>query len=74
MIIPEKHYQSYMLNTYQETRKQFNVLKQQNESKNNTEITELTRKLTIENKELVHSSFGLEHLFREMGKIYEACI
>lgn len=32
----------------------------------------LMSKLKEKNTELVHSSLGLEHLFRELGQLYEA--
>ena len=42
-------------------------------AKNNSETIErLKKELEQCNEELVHASFGLEHLFREVGQIYEA--
>ena len=58
---------------YQETRDQLYALKHGNQSKDNSIITELIERLKTENREIIHASFGLEHLFREMGQIYEAC-
>ena len=67
-ILPKLHAK------YQETRDQLYAIKHRNQSKDNSKITELTEKLKIQNQELIHASFGLEHLFREMGQIYEACM
>ena len=36
------------------------------------EVVKLKKKLKNQNEELINASFGLEHLFREMGQIYEA--
>ena len=58
---------------YQETRDQLYALKCGYQSKNNSKIVELTEKLKIQNQELIHASFGLEHLFREICQIFEAC-
>ena len=66
-VLPKLHAE------YQETRDQLYALKQGNQSNDNSKIMELTNKLKIQNKELIHASFGLEHLFREMGQIYEVC-
>jgi len=42
-------------------------------TKSNSEaVDKLKRKLEQCNEELVHASFGLEHLFREIGQIYKA--
>ena len=41
----------------------------QNESE---EVKELRKQLKDQNDKLINASFGLEHLFREMGQIYEA--
>ena len=67
-ILPKLHAK------YQKTRDQLYALKHDNQSKDNSKITELTERLKIQNQELILASFGLEHLFREMGQIYEACI
>ena len=56
---------------YQITRHQLNMLKQKNQSQVHSQVKELKEKLKILSKELVNASFGLEHLFREMGQIYE---
>ena len=57
---------------YQNTRDQLNALKQTNESEENSHIKNLEEKQKRLNKDLINASFGLEHLFREMGQIYEA--
>ena len=62
-ILPKLHAE------YQETRDQLNALKQKNQSGEDTQTKELTKKLKIQNQELINASFGLEHLFREMGQI-----
>ena len=64
-----------MLHTeYQITRNELNILKQEYQSEDNFQVRELKEKLKIQNEELINASFGLEHLFREMGQIYEARI
>ena len=65
-ILPELH------NNYQETRDDLIALKEKCQSEENSQIRELKEKLKIQNEELINASFGLEHLFREMGQIYEA--
>ena len=67
-ILPKLHAK------YQKTRDQLYALKHDSQSKDNTKIAELTERLKNQNQELILASFGLEHLFREMGQIYEACI
>ena len=59
---------------YQNTREQLNALKQTYESEENSQVRKLEEKQKRQNEELVSASFGLEHLFREMGQIYEARI
>ena len=54
---------------YQTTRDELN---QKYQSEENSQVRELKEKLKIQSEELVNASFGLEHLFREMGQIYEA--
>ena len=44
----------------------------ENDQNNHAKIEFLTQKLKEKNMEMVHSSLGLEHLFRELGQIYEA--
>ena len=56
---------------YQETRDQLIALKEC-QFENNSQVKKLKEKLKIQNEELINASFGLEHLFREMGQIYEA--
>ena len=64
-ILPKLHAK------YQETREKLVDLKKDAGS-NGSRIQELTKQLKEENQELIHASFGLEHLFREMGQIYES--
>ncbi|XP_062573662.1 interferon-induced very large GTPase 1-like [Saccostrea cucullata] len=42
------------------------------ESNKEIKMIELKSKISEEERNLAHSSFGLEHFFREMGQIYEA--
>ena len=56
---------------YQYTREQLLSLKEKSDT---PKAQELTKQLKEQNQELIHASFGLEHLFREMGQIYEARI
>ena len=65
-ILPTLHTQ------YQTTIDELNILKQKCQSEDNSLVRELKEKLKIQNEELINASFGLEHLFREMGQIYEA--
>ena len=58
--------------SYQETRDQYITLKEKYQSEDNPEVAEIKTKLKNKSEELVNASFGLEHLFREMGQIYEA--
>jgi len=56
---------------YHETRQE--MLRVKEETPNGTErIQNLKEKLHEQNDQLIHASFGIEHLFREMGQIYEA--
>ena len=60
--------------TYHKTRVK---LIEANEASKNTqsesdEVKKLKQLLKNQNEELINASFGLEHLFREMGQIYEA--
>ena len=59
---------------YQNTRQQLSKLLEDN--KNIQEDSDIVMSLKVElkkqNDELVNASFGLEHLFREMGQMYEA--
>ena len=63
-----------LLANYQETRDQLTVLKQKYQSEENPQIKQLKKMQKCQNEELVNASFGLEHLFREIGQIYEARI
>ena len=66
-ILPKLHAE------YQQTRNQLNTLKQNKQSEEeNSQISKLTKQLKIQNQQLINVSLGLEHLFREMGQIYEA--
>lgn len=53
-----------LLTEYQETKDQLN--------QSRGDLSELTKKLKIQNEALVNASFSLEHFFREMGQIYMA--
>ena len=62
-----------LLAEYQETRANLSAASSQaNQPKENLHTKELTKKLKFLNEKLINASFGLEHLFREMGQIYEA--
>ena len=63
-----------LLTDYQETRDRLNTLKQKYQSEENSQVKQLKEKQKRQNEELVNASFGLEHLLREMGQIYEARI
>ena len=65
-ILPKLH------KKYQETRNKLIVLKEECQFEDNSQVRQLKEKLKNQNEELVNASFGLEHLFREMGQIYEA--
>ena len=54
---------------YWETRDQ---LKKDQSGENSEPKEPVTKNLKLQSEELVNTSFGLEHLFREMGQIYEA--
>jgi len=64
-ILPELHAK------YQNTRKKLINLKEK-PGCDDLEIQQMSKQLKEQNQELVHASFGLEHLFREMGQIYES--
>ena len=64
-ILPKLHA------NYQKTRDKLMHLNKETNS-NNSEIQKVTEELKRQNQELIHASFGLEHLFREMGQIYES--
>ena len=57
---------------YQEIREKYIALKEKYQSEENSEVREIKNKLKIQNQQLINASFGLEHLFREMGQVYEA--
>ena len=54
----------------QNTRKQLLTLKSENSDASKTQ--QMTEQLKRQSQELIHASFSLEHLFREMGQIYES--
>ena len=60
--------------TYHKTREKLLKASEANkDSLNESEkVKELKKQLKDQNDELINASFGLEHLFREMGQIYEA--
>ena len=60
---------------YRHTRKeltklQIDIHSQKKEVK--TKVTVLTKELESLQEQIINSSFGLEHLFRELGQVYEA--
>ena len=63
-----------LCNTYQKTRDQYFLLKEKYQSEKSPEGREIKNKLKVQNEELINASFSLEHLFREMGQIYEATV
>ena len=65
-ILPKLHAK------YQETRDQYVALKERYQSDEHPHVREIKKKLKTRNEELINASFGLEHLFREMGQICEA--
>ena len=56
---------------YLELKYQLYALENANRAKDISKIREQSEKL---NEEIDHASIGLEHLFCEMGQIYEACV
>ena len=68
VVLPKLHA------NYKRTRNQLVELKQKKQSTDNDvkNIEKLTKILQSQNKELILASFGIEHLFREMGQVYEA--
>ena len=53
-------------------RKTKNQLKKEQSGENSEPKELVTKNLKLQSEELVNASFGIEHLFREMGQIYEA--
>ena len=64
-ILPDIHAK------YQRTRKEY-MKEKEKESPNSEQLQKLQKDLKKQNEQLIHASFGLEHLFREMAQIYEA--
>ena len=60
--------------TYHETRDKLLKATEANKDsqKESEKVKDLKKQLKDQNDELINASFGLEHLFREMGQIYEA--
>ena len=56
---------------YKAKRKEINKLKDQQDV-DSSEFTTLQSELKTLNEQLVHTSFGLEHLLRELGQMYES--
>ena len=56
---------------YEQTREEFQNKKKGN-SASSAETKDLMNKLKKQNRALIEGSLGLEHLFRELGQIYEA--
>ena len=65
---------SKLLTEYQTIKDELNVARQKYYAEEDSQVRQLKEKLKIQSEELVNASFGLEHLFREMGQIYEARI
>ena len=70
---------SGMQHQYQSIRREFNIAKLQakketgvhTETKN---IKALKEEMQVLQEEIINASFGLEHLFRELGQVYEAAV
>jgi len=63
---------------YQITRKELSKMQATAQSNEKKELEEDTKKLqekleTLQ-EDIINTSFGLEHLFRELGQVYEACL
>ena len=56
---------------YHTTKEKLMHLKKEADS-HDYEIQKITEQLKQQNQELINASFGMEHLFREMGQIYES--
>ena len=56
---------------YQKTRKEY-MKEKDKENPDSETILNLQKDLKEQNEQLIHATFGLEHLFREMAQIYEA--
>jgi len=57
---------------YHEIREQYHKLLDQPTLKNSEQLMTLLKKLKEQSDTLLNASLGIEHLFREMGQIYEA--
>ena len=60
--------------TYHDTREELLKATEANRDsqKESEKVKDLKKQLKDQNDKLINASFGLEHLFREMGQIYEA--
>ncbi len=64
-------------NKYQSVRKELSKLQTENYSQRpevKTEIAKLKNELEELQEEIINSSLGLEHMFRELGQVYEAAL
>ena len=62
---------------YQNTRKELSKLQTESPSQKmeiKEEITKLQERLKILQEDIINSSFGLEHLLRELGQVYEVAL
>ena len=59
---------------YEETRLKVKELRRKENHESSKDMNDLINTLKKQNKDLVEGSLGLEHLFRELGQIYEAAI
>jgi len=59
---------------YEETRLKLTELRRKGNFESSKNVIDLINALKKQNKDLVDGSLGLEHLFHEVGQIYEAAI
>ncbi|XP_062591084.1 interferon-induced very large GTPase 1-like [Saccostrea cucullata] len=67
-----------VLNSLRKAFHEFEFIRSQkggeNADENEKKLAQLKETISIKEKKLAHSSFGLEHFFREMGQLFEAFI
>ena len=69
-----------MQHQYQSIRREYNLAKlQAKEDKTNVksdsgQLKELKGKMQVLQEDIINASFGLEHIFRELGQMYEAAV
>ena len=69
--ISEKQYE------YQKIRKEFSKIQAESRTEKNkmkAEMSRLQKELEVLQEDIIDSSFGLEHLLRELGQVYEAAV